>query len=451
MRDFSSCTKIGYNNTMMQIKVERSVMSSSEQVGRIATPVANEGAFAFYREMDAKGRRTFWACTAGFAMDAMDFMIFPLIIGTLITLWHIDAKTAGGIATVTLWCSAIGGWLAGYLADRIGRVRVMQLTILMFSLGSLLSAFAQDATQLMIFRGLLGLGFGGEAAVAAVTLSEAINARYRGRALGCYTASYAVGWASAVLLQAAIFASLPSDPAWRVLLAIGALPALLILFIRRNVEEPAIAAAEQSRKGAKPSILGIFAPANVGATLTGALLTIGAQGGFYSLMIWMPQFLRAERKISILGSTPYLLIVIAGAFVGYLTGGWLADRFGRRFVFIGSSICAAGLAYAYTHAPLSDSVMFVLGFPLGFFACAYYSAILPCLNELFPTNVRGSGVGFTYNAGRAIGGLFPFLVGAVSAMMPLSDAISLFAAISYGLMLVTALAMRETNGLVLKS
>jgi len=428
-------------------------MASLERAQQVASPSAStDGVFDFYNEMDAKGRRTFWACTGGFAMDAMDFMIFPLIIGTLIAIWHIDAKTAGGIATVTLLCSAVGGWLAGYLADRIGRVRMMQITILMFSLGSLLSAFAQDVGQLTICRALLGFGFGGEAAVAAVTLSEVVGARYRGRAMGFYTASYAVGWGSAVLLQAAIFAVMPPEIAWRVLLGVGVLPALLILFIRRNVEEPAIAAAAQRGTGSKPSVLAIFTPSNLSSTVTGTLLTIGAQGGFFSLMIWMPQFLRAERKISIIGSTPYLMSVIGGAFFGYATGGWLADRFGRRFVFICSAICAATLAYVYTHTPiLSDSTMLFLGVPLGFFASAYYSAVLPFLNELFPTNVRGSGVGFTYNAGRAIGGLFPFLVGAFSAMMPLSDAISLFAAISYGLMLLTALFIRETNGMLLKS
>src|SRR5262249_38517567 len=210
-----------------------------------------------------------------------------------------------------------------------------------------------------------------------------------------------------------------------------------------------VAARKQAESTA--SILSVFASANLSATILGSLLTIGAQGGFYSLMVWMPQFLRAERKISIIGSTPYLMTLISGAFVGYIAGGWLADKFGRRFVLVGSSICAAVLAYAYTHMPLSDSVMLALGFPLGFFAVAYYSAVLPCLNELFPTNVRGAGVGFTYNAGRAVGGLFPFLIGTVSAMLPLSDAISLFAAVSYGLMLVTALFLAETRGVILKS
>ena len=413
-------------------------------------PSAEAGLFAFYRPLDRKGRRAFWACTGGFAMDAMDFMIFPLVIGTLIAVWNIDRPTAGGIATVTLWSSAIGGWAAGILADRIGRVRTMQLTILCFSVGSLLSALAQDATQLTIYRALLGFGFGGEAAVASVCLSEIVGAKYRGRAMGAYAASYAVGWAAAVLLQAVIFSMLPPETAWRALFAVGALPALLILFIRRNVEEPSIAASARE-SGAAPSPFGVLMPDMLLSTLKGSLLTIGAQGGFYALMVWLPQFLRAERKISIIGSTPYLLILILGAFVGYLTGGWLADRFGRRFVFIGASICAASLAYGYTHAEFSENLLLFLGFPLGFFACAYYSAVLPFLNELYPTRYRAAGVGFTYNAGRAVGGLFPFLVGVVSAHMSLGDAISLFAALSYGLMLVVALTLHETKGTALQS
>src|SRR5215470_8757082 len=176
----------------------------------------------------------------------------------------------------------------------------MQLSILSFALGSLLSALSQDAMQLTLARGLLGLGYGGEAAVASVALAEVVGARYRGRAMGFYTGAYAVGWAAAVLLQGALFAMLPADPAWRVLFAIGALPAILIYFIRLSVPEPAISvAAQQDMSRPKASLLAIFAPQSLTSTLTGWLLTTGAQGGFFSLTIWMPQFLRAERKNSI--------------------------------------------------------------------------------------------------------------------------------------------------------
>jgi len=120
-------------------------------------------------------------------------------------------------------------------------------------------------------------------------------------------------------------------------------------------------------------------------------------------------------------------------------------------VFLIFSVCAAGLAYIYTHLSVSNDLVLIMGFPLGFFASGYYSAIMPCLNELYSTAVRGSGVGFTYNAGRAIGGLFPFFVGFVTAYVSLGDAISIFAGISYGLMFLTALLLRETNGMALSA
>jgi MFS family permease len=376
-------------------------------------------------------------------------MLFPLAIGTLVAVLHSDLATMGGIASLTVLCSAAGGWLAGYLADHIGRVRTMQITISLFSIASLLSAFAQDPTQLMICRILLGLGFGGEAAVAGVTLSEVVVAQHRGRALGFYQSSYAVGWALAIFVQAITFAMAPPEIAWRIMFGMGALPALLVFFIRRNVDEPAIAVSALSRS--KGSFFDIFQASNIRATITGSLLTIGAQGGFYALMTWVPQFLRAERKISILASTPYLLTVITGCFIGYVTGGWLSDRFGRRPVFLLFSAVSATVVYVYTHVHLTDYEAMLLGLPLGFFACGYYSPLMAALNEMFPTRDRGAGVGFTYNAGRAVGGLFPFLVGVVTAITSLSNAISIFAIVSYGIVFLTALLiLRETKGIALK-
>src|SRR5258705_4430674 len=120
---------------------------------RVVIP-ADTGLNAFYKDMTASELRTFWACFAGWTLDAMDVMIYPLVIGTIITLWQVDRGLAGSAVTATLLSSAIGGWLAGYLSDRIGRVRTLQLTILWFSAFTLLCAFAQSFTQLMVFRAL---------------------------------------------------------------------------------------------------------------------------------------------------------------------------------------------------------------------------------------------------------------------------------------------------------
>jgi MFS family permease len=426
-------------------------MSDATEVkGMVAADAPDTSLLDFYRTMNVKGRRTFWAATGGWTLDGMDFMLFPLAIGTLATALHSDMKTMGGIVTVTVLCSAVGGWLSGYLSDRIGRVRTMQITILLFSLGSLLSAFAQDVTQLTLARMVLGVGFGGEAAVAAVVLSEVVAAKYRGRAMGFYQSSYAVGWGLALLVQALAVTLFSLDMSWRVMFGVGALPALLIFFIRRNVEEPAI--SREAREKETASFIEVFSPSNIRATVTGSLLTIGAQGGFYALMTWVPQFLRSERKITILASTPYLMALIFGCWVGYVSGGWLSDRFGRRPVFLFFSAAAAAAVYVYTHVPLSDPQVLMLSFPLGYFAVGYYSALMACLNEIFPTRTRGAGVGFTYNAGRAVGGLFPYAVGAVTAMTTLSNAISIFALISYGIVFLTALLiLRETRGVALRS
>ena len=225
-------------------------------------PIEDTSLLAFYRDMNLPERRTFWACAAGWALDGMDFMIYPLVVGTIIAMWKVDAGTAGLAGTVTLLASAVGGWLGGYLADRIGRVRTLQFTILWFSVFSLVCAVVQNFDQLLIARALLGLGFGGEWAAGAVLMGEAIRPQYRGRAVGSVQSGWAVGWGLAVLSQAILFSYLPAESAWRWMFAIGALPALMVFFLRRYVEEPAIAAATRARQtasGDQPALWEIFA------------------------------------------------------------------------------------------------------------------------------------------------------------------------------------------------
>src|SRR5664280_1508468 len=193
---------------------------------------------AFYRDMSDPERRTFWACATGWALDGMDFMIYPLVIGTIIALWKVEPGMAGLAGTATLLASAVGGWLAGYLCDRIGRVLTLQITIIWFSVFSLVCAFVQDFNQLLIARTLLGLGFGGEWAAGAVLMGETIRAQHRGKAVGSVQSGWAIGWAIAAIMATWFFSVLPQDTAWRALFWVGLLPAVLVFFVRRFVDEP---------------------------------------------------------------------------------------------------------------------------------------------------------------------------------------------------------------------
>ena len=250
-------------------------MTTAEPSQAIETAtIEDTSLLAFYRDMNLPERRTFWACAAGWALDGMDFMIYPLVIGTIITLWKVDAGAAGFAGTVTLLSSAVGGWLGGYISDRIGRVRTLQFTILWFSFFSLVCAFVQNFDQLLIARAILGLGFGGEWAAGAVLMGEAIRPQYRGRAVGSVQSGWAVGWGLAVLSQAILFSLMPAETAWRWMFAVGALPALLVFYLRRYVTEPDIAAetrVKQAASGDQPPLwIGRNSPNNMGCFMTRA-------------------------------------------------------------------------------------------------------------------------------------------------------------------------------------
>src|SRR5450631_3466728 len=132
-------------------------------------------------DLTAPERSTLVATFGGWALDGMDVMIYSFVIPTLITVWHLSTGQAGMLSTVALLISAAGGWLAGLLADRFGRTRILQLTILWFAVFTFLSGFTNSFWQLLVTRGLQGLGFGGEWAVGSVLMGEAVRARYRGK------------------------------------------------------------------------------------------------------------------------------------------------------------------------------------------------------------------------------------------------------------------------------
>lgn len=400
-------------------------------------------------------RRALLAAYAGYGLDGFDFMIYSFIIPSLLSEWGLANAQAGYIASGALVTSAIGGWGAGVLADRFGRARILQLTVLWFAAFTFMSGFTHSFGQLFFTRAMQGFGFGGEWAVGSVLVAEIIEARDRGKASGLVQSSWSVGWAAAALAFWAVSSLVPPNMAWKIVFWLGILPALLVVYIRRNVPEPAIyletrakLAASRKTSAEQAGFLDIFRAPLLATTVLATLLSTGMLGAYYSVTTWLPTFLSNERHLSVGGTTGYLLMVISGSLAGYLVSAWLTDTIGRRLGFVIFACCATVLIVLYTHMPVAGG-MFLIGFPLGFFVLGIFSGMGACLAELYPSRVRGSGQGFAYSFGRGIGGFCPSLIGVLSTRYSLGDAIAGFTVAAYAVVILCALAIPETRGRVL--
>lgn len=400
--------------------------------------------FKWYRQVSPLERKTFWACFSGWGLDALDVQMFTLAIPALIAAFGIDKTQAGLISGVTLVASALGGWIAGALSDRIGRVKTLQVTILWFSIFTFLCSFAQTFPQLLFLKSLQGFGFGGEWAAGAVLMAETIRSEHRGKVMATVQSAWAVGWGASVLVYTTLFSWLEPDMAWRVMFTVGLLPALLVVYVRRSIPEPAVKTTRVA--GEKVPLFGIFAPSILKTTLLGALLGMGAHGGYYALMTWLPTYLKTERHLSVLSTGGYLAVIIFAFWCGCIASAQLLDRIGRRRNVTLFAICCVITVCIYLLLPLSDTQMLFLGFPLGFFAAGIPASLGALFNELYPAHVRGTGVGFCYNFGRIASAGFPVLVGYMSQSMPLGEAIGIDAGIAYGIVVIAVLFLPETKG-----
>ncbi|WP_457105378.1 MFS transporter [Methylobacterium sp. P5_C11] len=404
--------------------------------------------FRWYRDIGPVERRTVWACLGGWSLDALDVQMFSLAMPALIATFRLSAPQAGLLGAVTLVAAASGGWLGGLAADRIGRVRTLQITVLWFAVATFLAAFAQSFAQLMILKALQGIGFGAEWAAGAALIAEAIRPEHRGKALGAVQAGWALGWGAAVLLATAAFSLLDQESAWRALFACGLAPALLILFLRRAVPEPDRSRGPTGRGRAPAGPLAIFSPGLLRVTVIATLVGLGAHGGFHALFTWLPTYLRAERGASVLGTGLYLAVIIVAFGLGCLVAGGLVDRLGRRRTV---ALYAAGcmiLVVLYLLVPVDGTGLLLLGAPLGFCTAGIPASLAALFSELFPDGLRGTGMGFCYSAGRLASALMPLGVGLLSEVCGLGPAIGLSAIGAYGLVLlaVALLPDRQPGG-----
>ena len=408
---------------------------------------------AWYRDLTGKERSTMWACFGGWSLDAFDVQMYSFVIPTIIGVWGLSRGEAGLIGTVTLLISSFGGWFSGTLADRFGRVRMLQITILWYSVFTFLCAFAQNFEQLFILRALHGLGFGGEWAAGAVLMGEVIRDKYRGRGVGIVQTGWAIGWGASALAYTGLYAFLPEAIAWRVLFAIGLLPAVFVFWIRRHIDEPEIFRDAQRTR---PSIgvahlFSAFRGPHLWTTVKVSLMVAGAQGGGYALGIWMPTYLRTVRGLSATSTGGFLLVQILGALCGFLLGSYLSDAIGRKQTFLWSAIGSFVMILVYMFVPMDNTGLLLLGLPLSTVFLIKFPPMGPFMTELFPTAVRGTAQGFCYNAGRAIGSFFPTMVGFVSQVLPLGATIAVFSAVASGVMIVMLLLLPETRGRSLES
>ncbi|MGE0445472.1 MAG: MFS transporter, partial [Vicinamibacterales bacterium] len=332
--------------------------------------------------------------------------------------------TAGLLGTVTLAMSAAGGLFFGAISDRFGRTRALMATVTVFSLASLGASTSQTVMQLLLWRAVLGIGMGGEWASGAVLVSETWPAAHRNKAVSIMQSGWAIGYILAAAMAALVLGNPALGPeSWRYLFVLGVLPALFVIWVRRSVAEPPawVARRETSRAGLLDPFRQIFGGELRARTLLAILLSSSVQFAYWGIFFWLPGFLsrpidQGGAGMGVVGSLGWIIPVQIGAYFGYLTFGFIADWLGRRRTFIGFMLAAALLVPIYGQMARDPLVLMLLGPVLGYVGHGYFSLFGSLIAELFPTAVRGTGQGTTYNAGRLLGALAPYSIGVLATL-----------------------------------
>lgn len=378
-------------------------------------------------------------------LDAFDVALYSLVLAHLMRDFGMSEAVGGLLNSLTLIASAIGGFLFGFIADRIGRTRSLMATILIYSIASGACGLSNTITELAIFRFILGLGMGGEWSTGAALVAETWPTEHRGKALGFMQSSYAIG----EMIAAGIVGFMLPRFGWRAVFFVGVLPALLVFWIQHSVPEPTIW-KEKARSQSMASSLrlmwrkdlrrnGVIATAMNAATMF----------GYWGLFTWIPAYLslpasEGGRGLNLMKTTAWLIVMGAGKWLGYVVFGFAADVFGRRRSYVAYLLIAAVLVpiYALAHTPLW---LLILGPLVGFFGIGYFSGFGAIVSELFPTEIRATAMGTSYNIGRGVSAAAPFAIGALAHRFGLGPSF-FFLAGAFFVAAVLAMALPETKG-----
>ena len=385
-------------------------------------------------------KRALLTTSLGWMLDSMDMMLFSLVLTALERDLHMSETTAGLLMTLSLIAAAVGGVFFGWLADHIGRARALTVSMLLYSIFTGCCGLAHSTTQLAIYRVLLGLGIGGEWAAGGALVAEAWPDAHRAKAIGIAQASWAVGYALAAGVTAIVLPWL----GWRAVFFVGVLPALITLWIRRHVKEPAIWRENKEPRSLAPLLRGKLARAGLITTTMNAASLFA----WWGLFTWIPRFLslpvaQGGRGLSVVRASSWTMFMQIGTFSGYLAFGYLADHFGRKRTYIAFLCIAALLVPVYARAP-GATMLLLLGPIIGFFGTGFFSGFTVIASEAFPTALRGTAMGLVYNIGRLLGAAAPWIIGYAAEVRGITFALS---TVSLAFLLAAAVAslLRESG------
>jgi MFS family permease len=391
---------------------------------------------------DGKAAKAVWGSALGYAMDGFDFLILGFILSAISKDLNLTPAEGASLVTATLVGAVLGGILFGMLADRLGRVRVLTWTIILFAVFTGLSALARGYWDLLFYRTIAGLGLGGEFGIGMALVAEAIPANWRARA-----SSYVgLGWQMGVLAAALLTPVLLPIVGWRGMFVVGMAPALVASFIRRSVHEPEVF-LKHVRTGRKENPLSLLIKDRATTRLSlGMIILCSVQNfGYYGVMIWLPNYLSNRFGFGLTKSAMWTAVTIAGMAVGIFVFGHIADRIGRRPAFITYMTGAAALVLIYSR--LSDpTALLVTGAIMGFFVNGMLGGYGALISELFPTAARATAQNVLFNIGRAIGGFGPLVVGLIASAYGFETAIALLALLYVLDLLALLLLIPERRG-----
>jgi MFS family permease len=385
--------------------------------------------FGWWKSASPDARRALVAASFGWMLDAFDVMLYAMVLAALMSDLGISKSTAGLLGSLTLVASAVGGFIFGVVADRLGRRKALMASILIYSVFTAACGLATGAVMLAVFRIFLGLGMGGEWASGAALVSETWPAEHRGKALGIVQSSWAVGYAAAAAVAALV---LPVW-GWRAVFFVGVGPAFFTLWIQRRVREPEIwKSVRAEAPGVRAGLGEIFGRRRLRLTLSVTLMNACTMFAWWGFNLWLPAYLSmapGEGGIGLGPRTMSFLVIFmqAGMWLGYITFGFISDRLGRKRSYVGFLVIAAAsmLLYAQTRQP---ALLFLLGPFVAFFATGHFTGFGALTAEIYPTAVRATAQGITYNAGRIVSAAAPFIVGTLAQTRGFGFAFSLIAA-----------------------